>query len=154
MEHIPVILKVSFDERKESLFSNLKRIDFECLIDQKRSFSHMSSYSVSELKKTLDHIFYEMMQLFVCRRLLKNMPDSGTINNDEQVTKNCLLESILIHARALQIFFETEKESRRHDDVVSEDYEFDHTSLVYSPETRTRINKEIAHITYQSEFSN
>ena len=82
------------------------------------------------------------------------MPDSGTINNDEQVTKNCLLESILIHARALQIFFETEKESRRHDDVVSEDYEFDHTSLVYSPETRTRINKEIAHITYQSEFSN
>lgn len=67
-------------------------------------------------------------------------------NTDEFVIAIALIESFLLHARALNEFLQS-RENRRRTDVTASDFVpgFSHTPL--SPELLASINREVQHIT-------
>jgi len=52
------------------------------------------------------------------------------------------------HARALYGFFETGIDDRHQDDVVSEDFRFGPVRIQRSEDDKTRLNKDLFHLTY------
>jgi hypothetical protein len=85
-----------------------------------------------------DSVFYEMLYAF------------GISRHD--VTDYCAWEHInfsrMGHARALYDFFETPTARRQQDDAVSEDFGFAARPIDRPANDRTRLNKQLFHITY------
>jgi hypothetical protein len=97
--------------------------------------------SSSQLNDTLDHIYYEIAQMI------------GTLRSTNDVTLNyALVESRLIHVRALLYFFEkpnrAERKGKELDDVLSLDYEFPAKDVGINEFYTNRLNKDLAHLTY------
>jgi len=97
-------------------------------------------------EKILDAVFYEIEQLlFAC----SYKSDNNNINN-------ALLESTMIHVRALLDFFEKPERSTRRvgnqkvelDDVLATDFNFYTRDIQIQPQDRERLNKDLAHLTY------
>jgi hypothetical protein len=89
-----------------------------------------------------DAVFYEILFAF------------GVSPHDQ--TDYCAWEHInfsrMGHARALYDFFETSKskrDRREHDDVVSEDFGFHARRIKRPTEDRTRLNKDLFHLSYK-----
>ncbi len=105
-----------------------------------------------ELKVASDHLHYEIQMLRGTMQLLAS-GDIGT-----PVHSNALIESFTIHARVLMDFLypKQSKES----DVLAEDFINDaSTWMAARPDeppafgaARGRVNKEIAHITYDRQL--
>lgn len=85
-----------------------------------------------------DSVFYEMLFAFGISR--------------HEPTDYCAWEHInfsrMGHARALYDFFETPAARRKHDDAVSEDFGFPARPIDRPDDDRTRLNKQLFHITY------
>jgi hypothetical protein len=67
--------------------------------------------------------------------------------------RNSLLESMLIHVRALLDFFERRKRRKdrsgaEYDDVLSSDFGYPPSPVALPADCGSRINKEIAHLSY------
>lgn len=98
--------------------------------------------SSAQLKETLAHIYYEIRQLI------------GTlIETDYEVMNNALVESRLIHVRALSGFFKKTrskhyKTKREQDDVLSSDYGFASQRIAIQDSYKDRLNKDLAHLSY------
>lgn len=88
----------------------------------------------------MDFLTYEVWMLERTYELLAGVIDDAT-------TKNAVLESFLIHARALTDFFQNKK--TRSTDIVVGDFLDDWSVDVadWLREERQRIDKEIAHLT-------
>ena len=103
----------------------------------------MKTYTPSpnQLKEALEHIYYEITQLI------------GTlITSNSIVLNNALVESRLIHVRALLDFFQkpgrTVMKGNELDDVLCSDYGFITQPLAITAEYQERLNKDLAHLTY------
>lgn len=98
--------------------------------------------SSAQLKETLEHIYYEISQLI------------GTlIETDNEVMNNALIESRLIHVRALSGFFKKTrskhyKTNKEQDDVLSSDYGFASQRVGIQDSYKDRLNKDLAHLSY------
>lgn len=102
-----------------------------------------------ELRRASDHLYYEIWMLnSLAQGLASGIFGEGVINN-------ALLESFVIHARALLDFFYTDK-PRHADDVVAQDF---FPTPEQWPKARPkksqalkkvhrRVAKEVAHLTY------
>lgn len=97
--------------------------------------------SAEQLKGTLEHIYYEIAQL-----------TATLVGTNNLVLDNALVESRLIHVRALLDFFQ--KSARRVmrgnelDDVLSSDYGFASQPVSIPSDYQERLNKDLAHLTY------
>jgi hypothetical protein len=74
----------------------------------------------------------------------------GRTGPADEVLNNALLESLLLHVRILLDFFEHAKDGRERDDVLAEDFSFIARGIALDPDTRRRLNKDLAHLTYES----
>lgn len=85
-----------------------------------------------------DSVFYEILYAF------------GVSPHDE--TDYCAWEHVnysrMGHARALYDFFETPIANRKLDDAVSEDFGFGARPVDRPPDDRTRLNKDLFHVSY------
>ncbi|EIM65508.1 hypothetical protein [Desulfobacter postgatei] len=94
-----------------------------------------------ELNGALDHIYYEISQLAMTMVESKN-----------PIINNALVESRLIHVRALLDFFQKTNRTRSKgvelDDVLSSDYGFPAQQVGIPSEYQERLNKDLAHLTY------
>ena len=97
-------------------------------------------------EKILGAELYEIEQLlFACSFKFENT----NINN-------ALLESTLIHVRALLDFFEKPERATRRagnklvelDDVLATDFNFNARKIQFQSQDRERLNKDLAHLTY------
>lgn len=97
--------------------------------------------STEQLTGALEHIYYEIAQL--TETLIET--DNGALNN-------ALVESRLIHVRALLDFFQKSKRSlmgrNELDDILSLDYGFRPQPVNIPPTYQERLNKDLAHLTY------
>jgi hypothetical protein len=95
----------------------------------------------AQLKGALEHIYYEIAQL-----------TETLIGTNSTAINNALVESRLIHVRALLDFFQ--KSARRTfkgkelDDVLSLDYGFGPKTIGIPSSYQERLNKDLAHLTY------
>lgn len=104
-----------------------------------------------ELRAASDHLYYEVM-------MLKRTMERLTSGPEDDVVSNALLESFTIHARALMDFFYP-SEIPQVTDVIAQDFIGDGQSWEEvrgdQPEifgkARRRVNKEIAHLTYDRQ---
>ena len=97
--------------------------------------------SRDQLKDTLEHIYYEIAQL------------TGTLRTTNNVAvNNALVESRLIHVRALLDFFQKpvrgNMRGKELDDVLSSDYGFPSQKVGIPSQYQERLNKDLAHLTY------
>jgi len=105
-------------------------------------------YPITQEEKdhALGTVFYEIQQFSRNSiRLLAPDLDPGMTNVH--------LEAMLIHVRALLDFFQEKergmrKDGHEFDDVLSKDFEFPAERVDVPPETKHRLNTEVAHITY------
>jgi hypothetical protein len=97
--------------------------------------------STEQLKGALEHIYYEIAQL-----------TETLIGTNNVALNNSLVESRLIHVRALQDFFQKSARRTRKgnelDDVLSLDYGFGPQPVNIPPAYQERLNKDLAHLTY------
>ena len=97
--------------------------------------------SAEQLKGALEHIYYEIAQV--------SETQAGTNNI---ALNNALLESRLIHVRALLDFFQKSFRSvineKEMDDVLSLDYGFAPQRVSIPRVYQDRLNKDLAHLTY------
>jgi hypothetical protein len=88
--------------------------------------------------------FYEMQQFCNCVRVLWTALD--------QAAENSFLESMLIHVRVLQDFFQKDRrrlfKGTELDDVLSKDFGYPSASIPLRADYESRIDKEVAHLTY------
>lgn len=100
------------------------------------------SYSPTDMQKVavLDAIAYEMDQF--ARLVPFWFVDVGGILN------NAKIESLLVHARNLLVFFETTVEKRTKDDVHAADYGFAAQDVAFDEALRARLNKDLSHLAY------
>ncbi len=84
----------------------------------------------------LEHVRYEIDELV---RLL------GGGRPGNPLWSNPRLEAILVHARTLADFFEGKRDK---DDILSIDYDFAACPDVLETCFRTRLNKDLAHLSY------
>jgi hypothetical protein len=89
-----------------------------------------------DIAAILPHVRYEIEQCFVVPR-----HDAS----DHHVRESVFL-AILVHARLLLDFFEAS--SRYRDDVLCSDFGFATSRVPLSVADRTRLNKDIVHLTY------
>jgi hypothetical protein len=98
--------------------------------------------SADQLKDALEHIYYEITQL------IATLPG----NTNYIALNNALLESRLIHIRALLDFFQKTARSIKNnselDDVLCLDYGFVSQPVAIPADYRERLNKDLAHLTY------
>jgi hypothetical protein len=96
----------------------------------------------TQLCDALEHIYYEIDQFL----------QAGLISTSDDWINNALLESSLVHVRALLDFFEKSVRSHRNgqelDDVLSIDYGFPSQVVPVAGIYRERLNKDLAHLTY------
>jgi len=97
--------------------------------------------SPDQLKETLGHVYYEIVQL------TETLQDANSVS-----LNNALVESRLIHVRALLDFFQkktrSKKKGKELDDVLSIDYGFAHQTVSIPLPYQERLNKDLAHLTY------
>lgn len=87
-----------------------------------------------QLKEATEHIYYEITQLI------------GTLTTSSSIAlNNALVESRLIHVRALLDFFQ---KPRSKDDVLCSDYGFTSQPVAINTDYQERLNKDLAHLTY------
>jgi len=118
--------------------------------------------SESQMKEGLGFVLYEAMMLAFTANLLKK-PESINVlcpeaqGDDYDGLSNAVLESFLVHFRALREFFEKHPNMRpvtnREEDqsILSSDYDYDDgpIELKWLDElTRQRLNKDLAHLDY------
>lgn len=84
----------------------------------------------------LSHIRYEIGMAFVVPRH----------NSNDSHIREAVFLSMLIHARVLLAFFESDE--RRQDDVLCSDFGFPTRDIDLEPENRARFNKDMMHLTY------
>jgi len=89
-----------------------------------------------ELHKGLDNLHYEIQQLLELTRVASPIA----------LLQNALVESRLLHVRTLVDFFEFEES--RHDDILATHYGFALKPVQLSEPYKTRLNKDLAHLTY------
>jgi hypothetical protein len=97
----------------------------------------------------LGHFLYRVEQL-IGASLSRQLND--------QIVHNALVESTLIHSRALLEFFERESRTKDHkryekDDVLLADYGFSPTKIDINPDYKERLNKDLAHFTYSERVT-
>ena len=111
------------------------------------------SRSQEELRNASDSLIYEYWMLKGTTHLLLHHDDITEIG----LLRNALLESFLIHARALVDFFFVGKFNRE-DDAIAGDYfderekdswETHHADPDWFKDARARINMGVAHISYE-----
>ena len=94
-----------------------------------------------QLRGALEHIYYEIFQV--------TETQAGTSN---VALNNALLESRLIHVRALLDFFQKSSRSviyeKEMDDVLSSDYGFASQRVSIPRAYQERLHKDLAHLTY------
>jgi hypothetical protein len=96
--------------------------------------------------EALGSVFYEIQQMHLASRL----------QTPAQPVSNALIESTLVHVRALIDFFENSERSTyrvdgmryEHDDVLAADYGFNARALDIAPQHRERLNKDLVHLSY------
>ncbi len=114
-----------------------------------------NTFEPSEAQKlaALEHIYVEMQQ-FVRLGMIERRYVNYTPNENLDATlRSAHIEAVLLHVRTLLDFFECSKRKRasypfRSDDVISEDFGFEHITPLIEDYWRDRINKELAHLTY------
>lgn len=89
-----------------------------------------------EVIKALDVVYFEIQQL----ASLATHEDANTILN------NAVIESRLLHLRNLLDFFE--QSAREKDNVLARDYGLRPDRINLPDKYRTRLHKDLAHITY------
>ena len=97
----------------------------------------------------LGHFLYRVGQL---------MGSSGHDPVYDQIVHNALVDSTLIHSRALLEFFERESRMKdrkgyEKDDVLLTDYGFMPIRGVINPNYKDRLNKDLAHFTYSERVT-
>jgi len=99
--------------------------------------------SAEQLRGALEHIYYEINQVQITDTL------TGTGN---VALNNAIVESRLIHVRALLDFFQKSYRSivngKEMDDVISLDYGFEPQRVGIPRIYQDRLNKDLAHLTY------
>jgi hypothetical protein len=97
--------------------------------------------SAAQLKDSLEHIYYEITQLIATLTASNNI-----------ALNNALVESRLIHVRALLDFFQKSGRSimkgNELDDVLCSDYGFASQPVAIPVDYQERLNKDLAHLTY------
>jgi len=103
-----------------------------------------------ELKDiALGHFLYRLAQL---------MGSSKPRPTIDQVVRNALVESTLIHSRALLEFFERKGRTKdrkgfERDDVLLTDYDFTPFKVDIDSSYKDRLNKDLAHFTYSERVT-
>jgi hypothetical protein len=90
----------------------------------------------SDLAAILPHVRYEIEQCFV-------LPQHDASNGH---VRESVFLAMLVHARLLLDFFEAPIRCR--DDVLCSDFGFTSRQIPIPTDDRTRLNKDIAHLTY------
>ncbi|MBI5877103.1 MAG: hypothetical protein HZB53_05575 [Chloroflexi bacterium] len=114
-----------------------------------------NTFEPSEQQKrtVLEHIHHEMQQLaWLCQIDRGNNIGTPKAQPDAALW-NARIEAILLHVRTLLDFFECSQRKRASypyhaDDVISEDFGFDHVTPLIENQWRDRINKALTHLTY------
>ncbi len=107
--------------------------------------------TVEERRRAINHLFYEIEQLIdtssfsVESIVVRDAKEKG-------IVKNAILESVLIHTRILRDFYSNETRSSyrgaEKDDVLVSDYGFRPRIVNIPSDVRNRLNKDLAHLTY------
>ena len=92
--------------------------------------------SNTDRAQILSHVRYEIEQCFII----------PAHHQDDWHLKESVFLPILIHARILLTFFESN--DRRKDDVLCSDFGFPSRPVPISPEAWLRFNKDMVHLTY------
>src|SRR5215813_13878357 len=97
----------------------------------------------------LGHFFYRVEQL-IFSSMRRLTPD--------QIVHNALVESTLVHARALLEFFERKSRTKdrqgyEKDDVLLADYSFGPAKVNINPNYKERLDKDLAHFTYSERVT-
>jgi hypothetical protein len=97
----------------------------------------------------LGHFLYRVEQLIGASL-------SRQVNH--QMVHNALVESTLIHSRALLEFFERESRTKdrkgyEKDDVLLADYSFSPAKVNINPSYKERLDKDLAHFTYSERVT-
>ena len=102
-------------------------------------------------KEGLVHVRYEMSRLAECYERWRAL--RAGVNSQSEV--NDLIELTLLHSRAILDFFEYGRGHAKirgreafKDDIVSEDYDWPARAIAIDRKIKTRIDKEIAHLSY------
>jgi hypothetical protein len=100
------------------------------------------SPTVEERRRAISDLFYEIEQLI----------DASSFSVKNRVVRNAILDSVLIHSRNLLDFYSRKKRTNRNgveqDDVPLSDYGFPHRAINIPSDVRKRLNKDLAHLTY------
>jgi len=77
---------------------------------------------------------------------------------NDQIVHNALVESTLIHSRALLELFERKSRTKdrqgyEKDDVLLTDYGFSPAKVDINPNYKERLNKDLAHFTYSERVT-
>lgn len=112
--------------------------------------------TASELQAASEHLLYEIEMLVMTHHLRRSPCDRSSANVALPALSYALLESSLIHVRNLAGFFWNDGTDPR--DVYAREFFPDHErhrsvcllegSLLTNPETRPRIDKFLAHLTW------
>jgi hypothetical protein len=110
----------------------------------------------TQLQEGLEHVAYEMEQLIgICAWMIhRYAANGGRPESAESVLEDTVyLEAFLVHVRVLTDFFERTTRSRLKDielpDVLAQDYGFLPEPVGLDPSVRSRINQELAHLSYR-----
>lgn len=87
------------------------------------------------------HVFYTIQQL-ASLMTIRHPPPFRT------ALANARVESIATNSRNLLLFFETAEDKRQQDDVLAADFGFEVHEIAIQSKLRSRVNKEVAHLTY------
>jgi hypothetical protein len=102
-----------------------------------------------QIRGALGHVYYEVEQFVDLLRLFDTSYSELFVDKSiRNAFMNARLEALLIHTRVLINFFEQSANDRKKDDNISEDYGFPGRPVRLSKSDRTRIDKEVAHLTY------
>ena len=104
-----------------------------------------------KLKKSAEHVYYEISMLyFVTQNLAKN-----PVIYSHQYFLNLMIESMGIHIRNLLNFFYAPISKRYRDDILAEDfvsnlkhYKKNRTKLKKLGYIKKRVSKQLVHLTY------
>jgi len=96
-------------------------------------------------KAGLEHVLFEM------ERLVGSAGTLGHISDQKSVEAQVLFEILLLHGRVLLEFFErgTRSNHGKNADILSSDFGFPTKDVHLERSTRNRLNKELAHLTYE-----
>ncbi|MFC1585742.1 hypothetical protein ACFL5V_09365 [Fibrobacterota bacterium] len=104
------------------------------------------------------HILYEMVEMILCNKQINALAQNFNPEDDSQCcAKSAYLEALLLHIRILRDFFQFKpKTPDKRDinnrmtraDMYSVDFGFKQQKILFDPELRFRLNKELAHLSY------